>query len=269
MWRPGIGLRWMLHDLRTLGPQFAFLRWRPRRNGKVVVNLPGYPPMHLRPSSSDASVIREIFERKEYSLDGTLHHSAIMRRYDELVAAGETPLIIDAGANIGAASIWFAKLFPRAKIVAIEPEPENADCCRLNTSQLPQVSVLEAALGSAPGNVHLNNPWEAHWAFRSERADEGIRVVTIPEVVAAHPEAKLFLLKIDIEGFESDLFSQNVDWIDDADVLIVEVHDWMQPGSGLSATLQRAMAPREFDMLLRGENLVFVNRSRVGFEPAP
>lgn len=34
-------------------------------------------------------------------------------------------LIIDGGANVGYASVWFANKFPKAKIFAVESEDEN------------------------------------------------------------------------------------------------------------------------------------------------
>jgi hypothetical protein len=72
------------------------------------------------------------------------------------------------------------------------------------------------------------------------------------------PNAQVFIVKIDIEGFEADLFSANLDWLDLADVVIIEPHDWMLPGQGSSRTLQVAMAARPFEVLLSGENLIYV-----------
>jgi hypothetical protein len=74
------------------------------------------------------------------------------------------------------------------------------------------------------------------------------------------PSGELLIAKIDIEGFESDLFAADTDWIDQTTVLIIEPHDWMLPGQGSSRTFRAAMGP-EFDMLVSGENLVFVRAS--------
>ena len=44
---------------------------------------------------------------------------------------GKRPLIVDAGANIGASAAFFAMTYPTAKIVAIEPEATiSRSCCR-------------------------------------------------------------------------------------------------------------------------------------------
>jgi FkbM family methyltransferase len=266
-----MALRQVWRDLRAFGPRLALHRWLPQRDGRVRVQFGDYPVLHLRPGTSDISVIRQIFCGREYELEGMsrVHGEALRRRYEGLLASGATPLIIDAGANIGAASVWFAHEYPKARIIAVEPEPGNAHSCRLNTSSLPNVEVVEAALGASPGHIALSNPEGGDWAFRSERSETGVRVVTIAELAASIPGAQLFIAKIDIEGFESDLFSENTGWLDEADAVMVEVHDWMLPGQGSSATLQRAMASRQFDVLLRGENLVYVNRSRVAFGAAP
>jgi hypothetical protein len=64
---------------------------------------------------------------------------------------------------------------------------------------------------------------------------------------------------VDIEGFDDDLFSAvDLSWIDRTVCLLVEPHDWLLPGS--SQSLQRAMALRNFDLLISGENLVYVRR---------
>ena len=68
----------------------------------------------------------------------------------------------------------------------------------------------------------------------------------------------IFIAKIDIEGFEKDLFSSNLGWIDRAEMVIIEPHDWMLPGQQSSATFQRAMGSRDFELFISGENLIYV-----------
>lgn len=261
-----VGLRKTLKDLRLLGPQFAFRQLMPKRDNKWVVTVPGYPPIYLRPGTTDVAIVRCIIGQKEYSLAGTGFDQVCRRRYNELVAAGQRPLIVDAGANIGAASLWFAREFPKALIMAIEPEAANAACLRENTAEAQNIVVREAALGASAGKVALTNPANHDWAFRSERSTDGsgIEIVTIPQIIASAEGAVPFLAKIDIEGFESDLFAENIDWIGDFDVLMIEIHDWMFPGRGSSHSLQKAMAPHGFDLMLRGENLVYVKVRKDG-----
>ena len=67
-----------------------------------------------------------------------------------------------------------------------------------------------------------------------------------------------FIVKIDIEGFESDLFSTNVGWLDDVYMVIIEPHDWMLPGMKSSRSFQVAMGQHDFDIFVLGENLIYV-----------
>jgi len=55
-------------------------------------------------------------------------------------------VIIDAGANIGMATLFFTHKYPRAKIVAIEPEASNFAILSKNCSGLPNVTLTNAAL---------------------------------------------------------------------------------------------------------------------------
>ena len=55
-----------------------------------------------------------------------------------------------------------------------------------------------------------------------------------------------------------DLFAANTDWIDAAFVIYVEPHDWLLPGKRTSRSFQRELARRDFELLIRGENLIYV-----------
>jgi FkbM family methyltransferase len=180
-----------------------------------------------------------------------------MDYYHSILALGKKPVIVDAGANSGASSIWFAREFPEAEIVAIEPDPDNADLFALNTAGFPNVRLLRAAIGSAPGYVTLTTEAEG-WSVRSRRSEAGVPVVTVADAIAGvGPDARPFLCKIDIEGFESDLFADHVEWVDDQAVIMIELHDWMATTQGTSLTCQRALMGKG-DMLVSGEKVVFV-----------
>ncbi len=86
----------------------------------------------------------------------------------------------------------------------------------------------------------------------------GLAATTVPEILANNDAADLFLVKIDIEGFEADLFEDNIAWLDQVRVVIIEPHDWMLPGAGTSRNFQRAMLERDFEMVISGENLAYI-----------
>jgi FkbM family methyltransferase len=206
----------------------------------------GAGQLTMRSHSSDAAVIRQVFRMKDYDFHRFPHEAIIQRAYQRILDAGQVPVIIDAGANLGASTVWFARKFPSAQVIAIEPEPANAALCRRNARAASNASVLEAALGAIAGRVSISTGVE-DWAFQTSRSDDGaITVCTIPEVLDGVPNGRLFLVKIDIEGFESDVFSANTGWLDAADVVIIEPHDWMLPGQRSSATFQREMSRRPF-----------------------
>jgi FkbM family methyltransferase len=214
----------------------------------------------MRYRDSDGAVVRQVFSRREYDLAKFPQERRIQAAYDAALKAGSTPVIIDCGANIGAAAIWFAQRYPKAQIVSIEPDPGNAQLCRQNVAAFPNIRVVEGAIGSQPGSVEIANPTGESYALRTERNDLGTTPVhTIADLRAlVAPDAPLLLVKIDIEGFEADLFSSNTDWLGDVTAVIVEPHDWMLPGQRSSGSLQRAVFSRDFEMLIHRESLVFV-----------
>jgi FkbM family methyltransferase len=184
----------------------------------------------------------------------------VQYHYSELCKSGFIPIIIDAGANIGASAIWFAKKFPKSKIFAIEPDSASAACCRINVERFSNVEVIEAAIGSSPGFASLKN--EGGWAnaVQTERVNEkeGVRICTVTEILEAFPSGRLFIIKIDIEGFESDLFDGNTAWLKEVAAVLIEPHDWLLPGKGTSLTFQKAIASHDFEILVKGQNLIYI-----------
>lgn len=249
-----------VRDARDFGPE-SLLHYfsAPLSKSSYALDVHGVGRLHLRPRSSDIWIAREIFGRKEYDVSHLPHAEILRAKYRQALAEGHTPLIIDAGANIGLAAVWFSKIFPEAKIVSVEPDPANAEMCRANTAHLKNVEVVEAAIGATPGRVALEDPKHAAAAIRTVRQEAaGVPVTTIQDICAARPAARLFMVKVDIEGFESDLFAANTDWLDDIEALYVEPHDWMLARQYSSRALQQALAPRGFEMIILGENILYV-----------
>jgi FkbM family methyltransferase len=244
-------------DLALLGPQFAgaCAAARLKTSGTVSVPVSGFGTITVRCRDSDTATLRQVFRDREYHIGSQEMRSRLDARYATMLADGKVPVIVDTGANIGAAAVWFSALYPKARVLAVEPDPANFAILAKNAEG--RFEAVEAALGGERGHVEAVRSGQS-WATQTRRSDAGIAMLTITDLVAQVPDGELLLAKIDIEGFESDLFDGDCRWLDECAVVMVEPHDWMQPGT--SASFQRELGKRDFDMLINGENLVYVRR---------
>lgn len=211
--------------------------------------------------SSDLAVINQILNQKVYSLEGWAHKE-IFENYRLNKFKDKKPLIIDAGANIGASSIYFSDTYQDSLTISVEPEKNNYTLLRLNTIEKSIIS-LEGAVGSETGSLYLTDPGYGDVGFRvSNSGNYKVPVYSISDIINMGLEhnASPFICKIDIEGGESELFSKNVEWIESFALIIIELHDWMLPMQGSSKPFFESMAKFDFEMLHKGENLFFFNR---------
>jgi FkbM family methyltransferase len=176
--------------------------------------------LHLRLRTSDISLYDELIVRKEYDIGCPEFHPKI---------------IVDAGANVGLASVYFANKYPEATIIAVEPEPSNFKMLIRNSESYRKIFPVNAALWKADGIVNLgldvSQPTDrAKWAFRVvSNGTVPIRAVTMRTLMSECGLETIDLLKVDIEGAEREVFADS-DWMDMIGVILVELHDRLQPG---------------------------------------
>ncbi len=92
-----------LADAQAFGSGFL-LRHLPgsRRKGVHSWTMPGIGEVSVRHGTTDAEVFRQVFKHGEYDLSKLGRLKQVTAWYEAILAAGRVPLIIDAGANIGA-----------------------------------------------------------------------------------------------------------------------------------------------------------------------
>jgi FkbM family methyltransferase len=216
-------------------------------------------PFIYRKGTSDEHVITQVLKNQEYSLTRLRRGQELAALYERIAASGRAPLIVDAGANIGASAVYFACLFPKARVVAIEPERSNFELLTLNTSGLP-VECRNAALAAAPGALDVIDAGEGAWGYRTApagaaQAVHAVECATMNDLYAAHAGCAPFMVKIDIEGGEGALFAANTEWIDRTPLIVIELHDWLLPRGRTSASFLTCMAARDRDFVSIGENV--------------
>jgi FkbM family methyltransferase len=213
-------------------------------------------------SNSDRAVIQQVLVNKCYEMRTFRQSVPLAAYYSNLIEHDATPLIIDAGANIGASTLWFASNFPGSHVVAIEPERNNCELLRKNCRGL-NYNLLEGAIGSREGHGFLHDPGRGEWAYQVRLSGGGYRVplYSAARIVADSRAAGMrpFLCKIDIEGGEAELFQENFAWLGEFAVIVIELHDWLFPGSSNSGSFRRAISDLAVDFLYRGENVFVFN----------
>lgn len=122
--------------------------------------------------------------------------------------------ILDIGANIGLYALSMAHVAPAAQVAAIEPNP--ATFARLSRhqalNQLRNLQCLQLAIGAQPGDLLLRDAGEGDsgkFTLRPgvEAAGTKVSVVTLAGLLERLGWDALDLVKIDVEGFEPEVFA--------------------------------------------------------------
>jgi len=238
----------LLRYIRRFGPWTGtqdYLRTR-RRTGEVALRAPGVShPVRVRAGSSDRRAFEQVFLDREY----------------DFPVPGRPRFIVDAGANIGCASVWFASRFPSANIVAVEPDPGNHALLDRNVAPWGRVRTVQAAVWSRAASLTIDNPGDEPWAYRVREARPGeaaFPAVSIGGLLAEAGEEFIDVLKLDVEGAEREIFADpGCDtWLSRTRLLFVELHDRF--GDGCGAALESAAARHPFRRFELGENVVLV-----------
>ena len=178
-------------------------------------------PIRLRIGTTDVSTYMQVLVEHQYDFDIPI-----------------TPqFVIDAGANIGLASIYFSNKYPSARIVAIEPEESNYIMLCMNIAKDPNIKAIRAALWFETTNIQLvdsgfgNHGYQvSSYNTRDEDGVDSVRGITVDMILNQEGETIVDLLKIDIEGAERNVLDKSERWISRVRVIMIELHDHISQG---------------------------------------
>jgi FkbM family methyltransferase len=216
--------------------------------GTIEVTVPGTTePLIMRGGSSDRSVFNQVFVKGEY----------------ELLYPGTPRFIIDAGANVGYASLRFAQQYPGVQIVAVEPDEDKCALARRNLAAFPNVRCLQSGVWTHECRLAIENPNDKPWAFKVREAKDdeaSFPAVSVESLLRESPNGVIDIFKIDVEGTERELFlDRHCDtWLSRTNMIFIELHDRFKPGC--EAAMQNALARHEFTRSQLGENVVLIRK---------
>jgi FkbM family methyltransferase len=216
---------------------------RTKRTGRIRLRNVKAPLKLRLNGTSDKTVFYQVFLNKEY----------------EIKLATPPRYIIDAGANIGLTSVYFANKYPDATIISIEPDRENFEVLQTNAKAYPQIIALNTALWSKSCHVRVKDIGMGTTGFIVEPCSPeepgSLKAVSLNDIMTQYHFPRIDLLKVDIEGSEKYLLSENYEyWLSRTETLVIELHDRFQ--EGCSAALLKTFARLNFTIEPKGENFI-------------
>ncbi len=150
--------------------------------------------------------------------------------YPTISYVSDVKTIVDIGANVGAASVYFAIAYPDAKVYAFEPGSAPLSLLQQNVEPLPNVTVFPFGLHSREQRLSLfqgkNDSVESSLCstLRTGSESEEIRLVCAPDFLAAQGLNRIDILKIDTEGCEVPILRSLNAYLPEVKALYVEYH---------------------------------------------
>jgi FkbM family methyltransferase len=198
----------------------------------------------LRPGTSDYQVYRQVFADLEYA------------GINEVAEAG---FILDCGANIGLASVYFLNRFPRATVLAVEPDGDNAVICARNLQPYgSRVKFVQGGIWShrcklvvVPSEFGAGNKWGIQVRPQTD-ADSGLEVAEafdLPSLLELAGKESIDVLKMDVERSELAIFSTAPErWLPFTKNLVIELH-----GDDCATTVFSALQSYHYELQHLGD----------------
>jgi FkbM family methyltransferase len=159
---------------------------------------------------------------------------------EKILAPSNPRICIDIGANVGDYSLELLKK-TRAKVFAFEPVPTTFERLRENLSSFQNRIVFEnKGVGSANGilSIYYSPEASAHASFSNEikaidyinnDLKSDVEVVTLDSYCASHGMTDIDFIKIDTEGFESEVFQGAAETFKNIQPKFIEIEfNWHQ-----------------------------------------
>ena len=208
----------------------------------------------LRLQGSDVWVFNQVLSGSDYE--------HVLSHYSQVFKTVPVT-IVDAGANIGLATILFKSANPLANIISIEPDEENHHMAlrNFNLNSLDNVNLVKAALWPVDVKLEVINDFrdKMNWSLRVQENENGNTNSITPLKAIDDLGGVVDIFKMDVEGGEAQIFdSRNeLTWLSKVKVLAIEIHDEYNVRSQIIDLLRKC----DFEISNYGELTIGTNKT--------
>lgn len=187
------------------------LRNLPRRKN-TTTNVGDFTVEILDPASFLSSY-RSIFEKEVYKFNSNIRE----------------PRIIDGGANIGLATLYWKSLFESARITAFEPDPLSFGKlkCNLNKNNINNVNIVQKGLWKNERKIDFRTDGAdgshlSQFPAENEVNRSSVDVTTLDGYI----DGRVDMLKLDIEGAEYEVLKSISSKLSKVHNIFIEYHSY-------------------------------------------
>lgn len=234
-----------------------FFKVKDSNSETTTFSYYGYDFIARLKGASDYDVLRQVIVLEEYKIPLSFLQNGVF----------EKKCIIDAGANIGATSMFFKVKFPEVNIFCIEPDAQNFSLLENNLKRFVEngsARLYNSGLTGIPGQnlmVHSNFGDGRDWAKAIEviNEDSNLKSITIDQIVESNSINVIDLLKIDIEGGEIFLLAEDTDleFLKITRCIAIEIHF----DTNFRKRINDLLISKNFILVVDGQTTIGINRN--------
>jgi FkbM family methyltransferase len=186
------------------------------RENYFSISLVAFPgkKIFLRTYAGDIDIFYEIFFTEIYKLD----------------EISDDVVVIDAGANVGFAALYFLNKMSNATVYCIEPDPDNFIFLQKNLKaelESGQIKTVLAGLSDKDGFMNLQTnglKYNASLVKTPSKNAIEVNTYTVETFLKKYVPGRVNIFKIDIEGAEESIFASDISWLKKVDAMLIEFH---------------------------------------------
>ncbi|WP_163339198.1 FkbM family methyltransferase [Desulfopila sp. IMCC35008] len=201
--------------LKNTEKALSFKEWRKLKS------MPRYTPVETKlygvviKSNDSCTLLGDI--------DGILNKGVY-----QFMSESSRPVIVDCGANIGMSIVYFKRLYPGAKIIAFEPDPNLFDIlsCNIDSFMFNDIELVQKALwvhnDGVLFDVEGGHSGAIHMQGQNDNNTVKVQSIRLKDVLCEYE--KIDMLKIDIEGAENEVIFDCDNELSRCDHIFIEYH---------------------------------------------